>query len=464
MTANYANNSFTLSIIDGCRSVNFYIVLPTPPLCVVAVQVLPDDVPVQIGGTMQFTAIAYYSDGSYADITSLASWNSTNQTVAVIDNAGLAQGKAAGVTFVQATYNGISSAPATLTVMDASMSYTLVSLEVRPGNATIQAGDTQQFTAWANFSGMGEVDITYLASWSIGNESVDNMSDYGEFDAATLASLGIGNESIGNGSVAMVSYGVAIGLAPGTAQITATFQGVSDDAVLSVTAPTLPVVEWPVVEPPPGNATKSLVVEPSSASVVVGGTQQLTATVHYYDGTTADVTSTAIWNSSIVSVCTVSSGSATGVAPGVCAIIATYGDVTSNPAVLTTVPATKATLERIVVAPGNATLSIGGTLQFTATAYYSDGSSKDVTNEVVWSSSKDGIATINNAGLASGSDVGESEITASLQQVTSAPASVSVVPVLVPWSMIGGIIIGAVLVLGLLFLALIRRRTKGEGV
>jgi hypothetical protein len=484
MTANYGNGNFMLAIIDGCRSVNFVTSLPPPPPCVVAIQVLPSYTPIQVGGTQQFFAIAYYTDGSSAGVTTQASWSSSNQAVAVIDSTGLATGIGGGNTTVQATYNGIISYPSILVVVDASMLMSIPpdSLEVRPGNATIQVGDSQQFTAWANFGNFGEVDVTYLASWDIGNESVDDTSYYGEVDAAALASLALGNlslgdldlgslglgnlslgnESIGNGSVAMVSYGVAIGLTPGTAHITATLQGVSDDAVLKVTAPPLPV-ETPLPEPTNSGPTiLSVVVEPGSASVAVGSTQQFIATAHYSDGRTANVTSTARWDSSMASIGTVSSGLATGVAPGACAIMAIYGNVTSKPAALTVSVAT-ATLERIVVAPGNATFSIGGTQQFTATAYYSDGSSKDVTNMVVWASSNNVVAPIDNTGLASGKAEGEAEITASLQQVTSISVPVSVVSAAVPWSIIGGII-GTALVLGLIFFAAMRRGPKREGV
>jgi uncharacterized protein YjdB len=385
----------------------------------------------------QFNAWAFYSDGSFEDVTSMASWNSSNGDVAGVDNAGIATATAVGTTDVQATFDDVTSDPATL-IVNAYMPNTLVSLEVRPDNATIQAGSSQQFTASAKYNDGTEVDVTDQASWNSGNESI-----------------------------ATVSSGLAQGLTEGTTNITASLLsllGESDDAVLTVTAPAPPVEEQQ-----PGNAetvpvaaaeptVDRIVVVPDTATLSVGGTQQFTATAYYSDGSSKDVT--ASWDSSKAGVCTVASGLATGVAPGACAITATYGDETGT-AVLT-VAAAEATLERIAVAPGTATLSVGDTQQFTATAYYSDGSSKDVTSEVVWASAKDGVATIDNAGLASGKDAGDSEITASLQQVSSDPAPLSVVPVSVSWSMIGGII-GAVLILGLLFLALMRRRTKGEG-
>jgi Bacterial Ig-like domain (group 2)/Divergent InlB B-repeat domain len=372
MTANYANGSFGLSVIDGCRSVNFYGFFPPPPPCVAAVEVQPGDAPIMIGGMQQFSAWAYFYDGSSEDVTSLASWNSSNGDVAGIDNVGLANGVGVGTSDVQATYDGVTSDPVTVTV-NAYVPNTLVSLEVRPDNATIQAGDSQQLTAWAEYNDGTEVDVTDQVSWDSSNEDV----------------AGIDNTGLANG----------VGV--GTVDITATLLGESGDAVLSVTAPA------PIVEVPPANATVvpvaaaeptvlEVVVEPDSASVVAGGTKQLKATANYSDGTTADVTSTASWDSSKAGVCTVASGVATGVAPGACAITATYGDETGT-----------------------------------------------------------AVLTVTTAKLISDKDVGDSEITAD-------QAPVSDVPVSVPWSMIGGII-GAVLVLGLLFMALMRRRTKGAG-
>jgi uncharacterized protein YjdB len=244
--------------------------------------------------------------------------------------------------------------------------------------------------------------------------------------------------------VANVASGQATGLAAGITDIAATYSGVlSNPATLTVTTPEPTVLS---VEVKPGNAT-----------IAVGSTQQFTATAYYSDSTSADVTATASWDSSELGLATVASGLATGVAPGVSEITATFDSVLSDPAATLTV---KPALKSIVVEPGNATFSPDGTQQFTATAYYSDGSSKAVTNEVTWESSDEGIATIDNAGLATGIDPGHAQITASLEGVSSNPAGVTVVHA-VAWSLIGGII-GGVLALGLLLFFLLRRRRRGE--
>jgi uncharacterized protein YjdB len=51
-------------------------------------------------------------------------------------------------------------------------------------------------------------------------------------------------------------------------------------------------------------------------------------------------------------------------------------------------------------------IGTGGNQQFTATGQYSDGSSKDVTSSVQWSSSDSNIASVSSAGLATGSTAG----------------------------------------------------------
>ena len=76
-------------------------------------------------------------------------------------------------------------------------------------------------------------------------------------------------------------------------------------------APTTP--QPPIVPPP---TTVSFAVSPSIQTIPPGQTARLTATAHYSDGSTRDVTSQALWTSSQVRVATVSAGAVTGVALG----------------------------------------------------------------------------------------------------------------------------------------------------
>jgi len=73
---------------------------------------------------------------------------------------------------------------------------------------------------------------------------------------------------------------------------------------------------------------------------------------------------------------------------------------------------TSPTLSTIAVTPGGATISTGTTQQFTATGHYSDGSSLNLSGQVVWSSSNPTIASINGRGLSAALNPGTTLITA----------------------------------------------------
>jgi uncharacterized protein YjdB len=68
----------------------------------------------------------------------------------------------------------------------------------------------------------------------------------------------------------------------------------------------------------------------------------------------------------------------------------------------TGLPPSSATLSTLQLSPGNASVAPGVTQQFTAMGKYSDGSSKDLTASVQWSSSDPTIASISSHGMAGG--------------------------------------------------------------
>jgi uncharacterized protein YjdB len=94
-------------------------------------------------------------------------------------------------------------------------------------------------------------------------------------------------------------------------------------------------VNLPVVTAAP--TLSSIAIAPASpASLVVGSTQQFTATGTYSDSSTADISSQVTWNSDTPTAATISStGLATGVAAGAVNITATLSGITSSPVSLT---------------------------------------------------------------------------------------------------------------------------------
>src|SRR5205085_2514805 len=108
-------------------------------------------------------------------------------------------------------------------------------------------------------------------------------------------------------------------------------------------------------------------VAPSPANVPIGVTTQFTATGHYTDLTSADITTSASWTSSVPSAATVNDtgankGKVTGVALGATTITATSGLI-SGTSLVTVV---SAQLVTITVDPLLASIAKGTTQQYTA--------------------------------------------------------------------------------------------------
>jgi uncharacterized protein YjdB len=168
----------------------------------------------------------------------------------------------------------------------------------------------------------------------------------------------------------------------------------------------------------PQNASlTSVVVSPSSPSVSAGAKQSFTATGHYSDGTTKDVTASAQWKSSNAAVASIdATGVATGIAAGLVTITATASSMQGNANL--TVNNVSANLTAIAITPQLSSIPISTTQQFSATGTYSDGSTRDLSSLVTWSSSSIVTATVDVHGLVTSIAAGTTTITATLGSVT----------------------------------------------
>jgi hypothetical protein len=350
--------------------------MSTPPAKTLSsISVTPATASFLVGATLQFTATAKYSDGTTANVSAQASWQTASQATATVNSTGLAMGMSAGSTTVSATLSGVRGS-STVSV-DAK---SVTSISVSPSTASIYLDATQQFSATAQYNDGSSGDVTATAAWAVTTQTVASVS----------------------------ASGLATGVAAGSTSVTATLTGVSGIASLTVN-----------VKP-----VTAIAVTPTTVSIYATDTQQFSATATYIDGSTADVTSTATWASATSSIATVSLGGlATGVAAGTTTISATLSGIAGSAAL--TVKTKTAT--SIAVSPSSVSIYSGTTKQFNAIATYNDGTTATVTSTATWTSSDTTVSTINASGLAVGVAAGSSTVTATLGTLKGT-AALSVVP------------------------------------
>jgi hypothetical protein len=137
---------------------------------------------------------------------------------------------------------------------------------------------------------------------------------------------------------------------------------------------------------------KDIALDPASFSLLPGRAQAMRAIGSYSDGSTRDLTSSAVLRSRDTKVAVVSpEGLVVGVAAGRTDVTATdpATGVTSRTAAKVTVVKLKA----IVISPAEPVVRVGGTVALRALGTYEDGTSDvDITAGVEWSSKSDAIA------------------------------------------------------------------------
>jgi Bacterial Ig-like domain (group 2) len=344
----------------------------TPPKTLTAIAITPSTMSVNIAAMEQFIATATYSDKSTANVSSTATWTSSTPGFATVNTSGNATAVATGSTTIIATLSGVRGAAA-LTVLPKF----LTAIVITPNSVSLQIGATQQFTATGSYNDGSTANITSSVAWASSTPGVASVS----------------------------AAGVATAVAAGSAAITAATSGVTGTGPVAVVPRLLTGVS----------------ISPTSAlNLMMGATQQFTATGTYNYGPSGNITNSATWTSSTPTVATVNAaGLATAVGSGSTTIMASLGGF-SAPAALTV-----ETVTSLAVTPASPGVAVDTPQQFTAMATYSSGSSSNVTSSATWTSSAPAVAFVDSAGLAGGLLAGSSTITATLSGV-SGTASLAV--------------------------------------
>ncbi len=179
------------------------------PSSLVSISVAPASLFLSSGQTQQLVATGTYNDDSTQTLHSLI-WTSSTPGVATVSDsagsAGIVDAQSTGATVLTATTGYISGA-SSLHVGG------LASLTISPTNPSITLGVGQQMTATGTFSDGSTQDLTTSVTWISSNNSILLISN--------------------NSGV----QGFAMGVATGSASVTATLAGVSASTSVTIQSP-----------------------------------------------------------------------------------------------------------------------------------------------------------------------------------------------------------------------------------
>lgn len=333
-----------------------------------SIEVTPQTARIANGTFASFQATGRYTDGATADLSSQVVWTVSDTALASVSNAaptmGRVQALQAGVVEVRATRQSVTGT-ATLTIHGLP----LTTLTIAPSAPSVAAGLTQQLSAVGTFSDLSTQDLSGLVTWASSDASRVTVSN------------------------AAASLGEARAVAVGTSTVSATALGQTGTVTFTVTSALLTALE----------------VTPVATSIARGLTQDFVATGRFSDGSSADVTTQVTWSSSTPAIATVSNASGSHGRVSALTVGTTQVSASlSGQTVSSTVSVTPATLQQLQVTPASSSIPRGLSQQLSVTGVYSDGSSTDLTGQVVYSSSATAVASVSNASGSRGFVVGQS--------------------------------------------------------
>lgn len=417
---------------------------------VAIVDVSPDPLNLTVSDTGQLTATLEDAAGNELTGRSVT-WRSDDTTIATVDGTGLVTAKDEGVVNITATAEGVSDT-AQVTVANS-----VASVEVTPTAPTIDVGETVQLTAVAKNS-RGAVVSGRTVTWTSSDPTVVSVDATGTIEGledgsatvtaqvdnvtgtasvtvqASVASVTIGtpstmnievtetlqlaaelrdaggnllsghtvNWSSSDSAVATVDQaGLVTALAGGQVTITAESEQVTDTVTISV-------------DDPP----RSVEVSPSSATVDVASTVQLSATPRDLGGNALSGY-TISWSSSDTGVATVdSSGVVTGESEGNVTITASVDDGTGTIVSGTASVQVDAPVSTVVVDPTYAFIFPGEQAQINVTLEDAAGNTLSG-RTVTWASQYTNIATVDSSGLITAVSVGSTTISAESEGISA---------------------------------------------
>ena len=349
----------------------------TPPQ-LTGISVTPISPTISAGQSQAFTAIGAFTDGTTRPLTDSVKWNASEPSVVAIDNDGLAKAISRGmersqtITITAASLKIQGTAKITVTPPE------ITELRVRSNETSVSAGRTTRFTI------------------------------EGVFTDGTTRKLSSGiTVSSSNPSVAIIDMGSSLvkTLTPGNVTLTAVAGKIVGATQLLVTSKELTEIRVKTITP----------------SIAAGRNTSFTTEGSFTDGTIeslrSGLPSGLIFTSSNPSVLSINQdGLGTAISAGDVTVTAAVGNI-AGAAKITVTPAELTSLR---ISPNEVSIVAGRIQQFSLEGLFSDGTTRALTSDVIWSSSKPSAAKIDTAeGIANALMPGVITITAVLGKIQS---------------------------------------------
>ncbi len=334
--------SITATTADGNKTATALISVESGDIPVSSLSISPEEATLQIGTSTTLSRTILPADATDKSMN----WNSSNPSVATVNQIGRVTALSAGVVTITAvTSDGNHTDTAVITVEAGIVPVT--SVVISPDTASMLEGTTLEIRA--------ELFPSTATNPSVVWNSSDNS-------VATVNAQGL---------VTAVSLGSAI--------ITATTEdgGFTDGASITVVSLNIPVSD--------------IVISPDQATIIGGNFLRLTAEIFPADATNRQV----IWSSSDASVATVNqNGRIAALAPGEVQISVTSADGNFTDSAAITVVLEDIFVTSVVIAPEEASLTAGSSLQLSAEVFPANATNKELT----WSSSDPLVVEVNANG------------------------------------------------------------------
>ena len=411
----------------------------------------PNAISLAVGEQVQL--VASRKNGAAIAYGSVATWTTSDPSIATVSSAGVVSAVAEGDVTVTATVDG-KQGSALMSVHKQS----IASLRISPATSSVYPGATQQLSATAYDDAGRQMAIDPASlKWSVSDSKIATINDgtatgVAKGSAIVVARSGNKQATASVNVLPSPAATVVVALSASTLEVGQTAQGtttVSDANGVAVSSPT---VAWQSSNPAIATvnatglvtavargsvtinaitdgkvggaaltvATKSVAsvtITPNPAAALQGQQVPMTAVAQDAQGNPLPG-KTFTWQSSSAAVATVSSlGVVTSIGPGTATITATAEGIVGSAQFSTTQQA----VANVTVTPNTASLTVGQDVQLTASA--TDASGKDLTGRVAtWATSNPTVATVSTSGKVTTIGKGTATITATIDSKSGSAA------------------------------------------